>query len=154
MLFVLSAHKVSSHCRHKPLKETKHASRYILSWIHNPIKSVPMQAVLAGNREMTDNFHNGHDVQKQGIICLMVSTDLTFKSDVSIRQTAKNMPYRKEQAKSMSFDDLAVCSRNKAPALPGWVKDSPSGALGGNSVLCGGGDTWGDTFKSVFQGGK
>lgn len=97
MLFVLSTYNVSSNCRHKSCKEMKHARKCILSWIHNPIKSVPMQAVLAGKREMTDNFHNDHDVQKQGSICLMLSTDLTFKSDVSIRQTAKNMPYRKEQ---------------------------------------------------------
>lgn len=56
-----------------------------------------MQAVLAGKREMIDNFHNDHHVQKQGIICLMWSTDLTFKSVMSIQWTAKNMPYRKKQ---------------------------------------------------------
>lgn len=54
MLFVLSTYNVSSNYRYKPLKETKHASKYILSWIHKPIKSVPMQSVLAGKRELTD----------------------------------------------------------------------------------------------------
>lgn len=45
----------------------------------------------------------------------------------------------------MFFDDLAAYSRNKAPALPDWVKDSPSRAFRGNSVL------WGEvTLGKIF----
>lgn len=54
----------------------------------------------------------------------------------------------------MFFDDLAAYTKNKAPMLLDWVKDSPSRAFGGNSVLCVGSGTWEDIFKSVFQIGK